>query len=115
LPEVLTNALKAGGSAAASKAYRAFRDDPAHAYLETETDMNRLGYDLLRANKTEEAIEIFRLNVEAYPRSANTYDSLAEAYLKAGNREQAIKYYSKALEVDPKFSSSLEALRQLKP
>jgi tetratricopeptide (TPR) repeat protein len=114
LPELLTSALKSGGLAAASKAYRAFRDDPAHAYLETETDINRLGYELLQANKTEEAIEIFRLNVEAYPRSANTYDSLAEAYLKAGNREQAIKYYSKALEVDPNFSSSLEALRQLK-
>ena len=76
--------------------------------------MNRLGYELLRDGKTDDAIEIFKLNVEAYPRSANTYDSLAEAYVKKGNKEEAIKYYSKALEVNPQFASAIEALRQLK-
>ena len=114
LTEQLTSALKEGGFAAASKAYRAFRDDPEHAYLETEADINRLGYDLLRDNKVDDAIEMFRLNVDAYPGSANTYDSLAEAYLRKGNKELAIKYYSKALEINPNFTSSLEALRQLK-
>lgn len=114
LPQQLTSALKSGGYAAASKVYRSFREDPAHVYLETENEVNRLGYDLLRNEKTDEAIEIFKLNVEAYPKSANTYDSLAEAYLKKGNKEEAIKYYSKALEVDPNFPSALEALRQLK-
>ena len=115
LPLQLTSALKTGGYDAASKAFRSFREDPAHVYLETESEVNRLGYELLRDNKTDEAIEIFRLNVEAYPKSANTYDSLAEAYLKKGNKDEAIKYYSKALEVNPNFASSLEALRQLKP
>lgn len=114
LAEQLTGALKSGGYAAASKAYKAFREDPEHAYLETESDINRLGYELLRDNQIDEAIDIFRLNVEAYPASANTYDSLAEAYLKKGNKELAIKYYSKALEVNPNFASSIEALRQLK-
>jgi pentatricopeptide repeat protein len=54
------------------------------------------------------------VNLEAYPQSANTYDSLAEAYLKKGNKDEAIKYYSKALEVNPNFASAIEALRQLK-
>lgn len=62
----------------------------------------------------DDAIAIFRLNVEAHPHSANTYDSLAEAYLKKGNKAEAIKYYSKALEVNPNFPSAIEALRQLK-
>jgi tetratricopeptide (TPR) repeat protein len=115
LPQQLTSALKTGGYAAASKAFRSFREDPAHVYLETESEVNRLGYELLREDRTDEAIDIFRLNVEAYPKSANTYDSLAEAYLKKGNKEEAIKYYSKAVEVNPNFASSLEALRQLKP
>ncbi|HET6669433.1 MAG TPA: tetratricopeptide repeat protein [Pyrinomonadaceae bacterium] len=114
LAQQLTGALKSGGFAAASKAYRSFREDPAHVYLETEADVNRLGYEFLRDGKTDDAIEIFKLNVEAHPRSANTYDSLAEAYLRKGNKEEAIKYYSKALEVNPQFASSLEALRQLK-
>jgi tetratricopeptide (TPR) repeat protein len=114
LVEQLTGALKSGGYEAASKAYQAFRQDPAHAYLETEGDVNRLGYDLLRDEKIDDAIAIFRVNVEAYPQSANTYDSLAEAYLKKGNKDEAIKYYSKALEVNPNFASAIEALRQLK-
>jgi tetratricopeptide (TPR) repeat protein len=114
LIDQLTTALKSGGYEAASKAYQAFRRDPAHAYVETEADLNRLGYTLLQDGKTDDAIAIFRLNVEAFPQSANTYDSLAEAYLKKGNKEEAIKYYSKALEVNPNFTSSIEALRQLK-
>jgi tetratricopeptide (TPR) repeat protein len=114
LLEQLTSALSSGGYAAASKAYRSFREDPAHAYVETESDVNRLGYELLRDDKIDDAINVFRLNVEMYPQSANTYDSLAEAYLKKGNKEEAIKYYSKALEIDPNFASSIEALRQLK-
>ena len=73
-------------------------------YEGTEVDIDTL----------DEAIDIFKLNVEAYPRSANVYDSLAEAYLKKGNKELAIKFYSKAVEINPNFASSIEALRQLK-
>jgi tetratricopeptide (TPR) repeat protein len=114
LSEMLTDALAAGGFAEAARRYRAFREDPAHAYLETEADINRLGYELIGRNRLDDAIEIFKLNVDAYPRSANVYDSLAEAYLKKGDKELAIKFYSKAVEIDPNFASSVEALRQLK-
>lgn len=114
LGKVLTDALAAGGYTEAAKRYRAYREDPAHVYLETEAEVNRLGYDLINRNQLDDAIEIFKLNVEAYPGSANVYDSLAEAYLKKGNKELAIKFYSKAVEVNPNFASSIEALRQLK-
>ena len=114
LGEMLTDALAAGGYAEAVRQYRAYREDPAHAYLETEADINRLGYELMGKNRLDDAIEIFKLNVDAYPRSANVYDSLAEAYLKKGDKELAIKFYSKAVEINPNFASSVEALRQLK-
>ena len=114
LSEMLTDALAAGGFAEAARQYRAYREDPAHAYLDTEADINRLGYELIGKNRIDDAIEIFKLNVDAYPRSANVYDSLAEAYLKKGDKELAIKFYSKAVEIDPNFASSVEALRQLK-
>ncbi|MCH7675550.1 hypothetical protein IH879_11450 [candidate division KSB1 bacterium] len=48
-----------------------------------------------------EAIEIFKLNVAANLQSANTYDSLAEAYMVNGETALAIKYYNKALEMIP--------------
>lgn len=86
------------------------------AMLATESFVNGLGYRLLGQNKLKEAIEIFKFNVEAYPKSANTYDSLAEAYLGAGEKKLAFDYYKKALEVDPDYANApaaRDALKQL--
>lgn len=79
-----------------------------------ENAVNRLGYSLLRARKREGAIEVFRYNVARFPKSANTYDSLAEAYLAAGDKAKAIEFYEKALAIDPQFPSAVEALKRLK-
>jgi tetratricopeptide (TPR) repeat protein len=54
-----------------------------------------------------------KLNVEAYPQSANVYDSLAEAYLLSGDKEKAIENYRKALAIDPTMESAKQALKQL--
>jgi cytochrome c-type biogenesis protein CcmH/NrfG len=48
-----------------------------------------------------------------YPRSANTYDSLGEALLAAGRREEAIAAYRQAIAIDPEFPPSVQALRRL--
>jgi predicted alpha/beta superfamily hydrolase len=61
-----------------------------------EALMNQIGYRMLRDNKTPEAIEVFQKNVEMYPRSANVYDSLAEAFEKAGQSGKAGENYKKA-------------------
>lgn len=81
-----------------------------------EAAVNRTGYTFLNAKKTKEAIEIFKLNVDAYPGSANVYDSLAEAYMKDGDIDLAIKYYRKTLEMIPKDTkadkAALESLKR---
>ena len=64
--------------------------------------------------KTDEAIEMFRLNTDLYPRSANAFDSLGEALANAGRRDEAIKAYEKALPIDPGFASSKDGLRKLR-
>lgn len=63
--------------------------------------LNALGYALLGAGKTKEALEIFHLNVKAYPKYFNSYDSLAEAYMKSGDKKMAIKFYEKAMALNP--------------
>ena len=66
-----------------------------------ENDLNTLGYQFLFAGKSDEAIEIFKKNIEMNPDSWNVYDSLGEGYMNKGENELAIKYFSKALEIAP--------------
>ncbi len=77
-----------------------------------EGPMNALGYQLLAAKKFKEAIRIFEWNAAAHPKSANTWDSLAEAYM-LGGKELAIEYYQKSLDLDPDNSNAVDMLRKL--
>ena len=76
-----------------------------------ENSVNLIGYQLLQAQKAKAAIEVLKLNVAAYPNSANVYDSLADAYEADGNRELAIQNAEKALE---KLSSDSNLNEQLR-
>jgi tetratricopeptide (TPR) repeat protein len=76
--------------------------------------LNEVGYALLRRGQTAEAIAAFTLNAETFPRSANTHDSLAEAYAAAGDTARAIASYEESLRLDPQNANAtkqLEALR----
>ncbi len=78
-------------------------------HLTGEETLNQLGYDLLAAKKPDAAVEIFRLNVELFPKSGNTYDSLAETYLGLGKKDLAKEYYSRALQVQPDYPNAKAA------
>jgi Tfp pilus assembly protein PilF len=95
------------------QAYRRFKADPLHAYTDTERAMNSLGYRLLGEKMTSQAIAVFKANVEAYPGSPNVYDSLADAYLAAGDKKAALESYRRMLEVDPQNANALNAIRRL--
>ncbi|HTV60429.1 MAG TPA: alpha/beta fold hydrolase [Verrucomicrobiae bacterium] len=72
--------------------------DPNAEWL-PEGTVNRIGYEHLLAGDAKVAVEIFKLNVLAYPGSANVYDSLGDAYLVAGEKEMALASAKKALEM----------------
>src|SRR5690242_2266929 len=74
--------------------------DP-RAVLFPEVVLNLLGYQHLQQHRTKEAIELFKLNTEAYPASANTYDSLGDAYVADGQSDLALQASQKAIELLP--------------
>jgi len=63
--------------------------------------LNFFGYKFLNADKTDIAMNLFKINVELFPKVPNTYDSLAEAYLKSGDKTNALHYYTMELQFDP--------------
>jgi len=93
-------------------ALRAFRADP-DAYYVNEGAVNSLGYRLLGVGQVERAIEVFLINTEQFPSSANVWDSLGDGYRAKGDTARAIASYQKALEIDPNFAASRQNLAEL--
>jgi len=60
-----------------------------------------------------DAVRIFSVNAEEYPQSYNVYDSLAEAFMVAGKREDALKNYRKSLQMNPDNTNAAERVRKL--
>jgi tetratricopeptide (TPR) repeat protein len=111
LADTLLQLVNVHGIGPALQAYRALRQSPD--FYMTENQLNALGYRLMELKRVNEAIELFKLNVEAYPRSANAYDSLGEAYMTGGERDQAIKSYRRSLDLNPQNANAREKLRVL--
>jgi len=79
----------------------------------SENEMNQIGYQLMGSGKVEEALQVFKLNIDAFPESANAYDSYAEASMELGKNEQAIEYYKKSVEMNPANQHGIDMLKKL--
>ncbi|NVK52840.1 MAG: hypothetical protein HWD85_07880 [Flavobacteriaceae bacterium] len=65
--------------------------------LPNENDINTVGYQFMDAKKYDKAH--FQLNINNYPNSANVYDSMGDCFLNQSKKEEAIKYFKRALEL----------------
>ena len=101
------------GVDAAVAQYRELKRTDPSGYNFDERALNQLGNMLLEKDRNADSIAIFKLNLEEYPKSGNVYDSLAEAYAKDGQKQQAIANYRKSLEVDPKNQNAADKLKEL--
>ena len=107
------NVLNTRGVDAAVKYYRDKRPVEPDIILFDENEINSLGYRFLQNEKIKDAIELFKLNVTAYPESWNVYDSLGEAYLKDGQKKLAFENYEKSLQLNPENKNAEEILKRL--
>ncbi len=113
IASVLEKTISENGIDAGIAQYRELKAKESATYDFSEPELNSLGYRLMGAGKLKEAVEIFKLNVEAYPEAFNTYDSLAEAYMNSNEHELAVKNFKKSLELNPKNTNAVEMLKKL--
>lgn len=69
--------------------------------ISTEVELNNYGYQLLGAGQQDKAIEVLALNTRRFPKSANAWDSLGEAYATKGDKKNAIVNFKKSLSLNP--------------
>jgi CubicO group peptidase (beta-lactamase class C family) len=113
LGRALGRTLLDRGVAAAVQQYRELKAAAPDEYDFREPVLNSLGYWLVQHDRAADAVEVFKLNVEAYPDSANPHDSLGEVYRKLGQRDLALASYRRALARDPAYASAARAVKEL--
>ena len=105
--------LEREGEVAGALAYLRLAEEHPGQAEEVEALVNAIGYELLAEERIDAAIEVLGANAEAFPESANVWDSLAEAHLERGDRQEAIRLYRRALSVDPDFSNAERMLETI--
>jgi CubicO group peptidase (beta-lactamase class C family) len=113
IAEAIAPVLFEQGAAAAVARYHALKTTRAADFGFEEFRLNTMGYQLLGRDRASDAIAIFKLNVEEFPRSGNVHDSLGEAYLKAGQKDLAIASYRRSLELNPSNQNARDVLKKL--
>ena len=83
-------------------------------YSFNSEELTRAGYYYLYKDKIEEAHFIFKINVEANPEDWNANDCYGEVLLKKGNKEEAIEYYKRSVELNPDNTAGIDVLKKLR-
>lgn len=99
--------------AAAVAEYRKLKATKADSYDFAENELQTLGYQLVGLKRLKDAVEIFKLNVELFPKSSNSYDSLGETYLELGEKDLALTSYKKAIELNPANANAVRIVNKL--
>lgn len=106
--------IKEFGIDAGLKKYEEIKKSHDSEYLFSEHMLHQLGHNLLKEDRIDEAIKVFRKNVEEYPGSFIANDALAETYLKSGNSKQALKCFKKTLKLNPDYEYGRKMIEQLR-
>jgi CubicO group peptidase (beta-lactamase class C family) len=105
--------VQRGDREAALKAYLDLKAADPNNEVVNEEALNSFGYQLLSAHLTQQAQDLFYVNMKLHPQSANVYDSYAEACLKLGDKAQALEYYTRAAAMDAKNENAKRIIGEL--
>lgn len=113
IAEAMMKTIQERDADAAVQQYRQLKVSDPNGYDFGENELIGLGYQLIAMKKYPDAIAVFKLSTEMYPKSYNAYDSLAEAYMDNGSKNLAIENYRKSLELNPQNTNATEKLKAL--
>lgn len=97
----------------ASELIQEYLKNPS-SYEVSERDFNRLGYQFLRLQKCDNALQVFDSATLVYPTSWNVFDSYGEALHQCGKKEKAIEMYKKSVELNPENENGKQMLLKIK-
>jgi len=93
--------------------FKEIQDSEEEIFDISENKLNNLGYSFLGENKFDEAIAVFQMNIDAFPKSFNVYDSMGEALMKKGDNKKSIELYKKSVELNPQNTNGFDMLKKL--
>ncbi len=93
--------------------FQAELDRSPRRYAFTETEFNALGYSYLNTQDARRAAIVFDLSTLAFPESANSWDSLADAYEALGDIPAALEAVRMALQLEPSSAAYRDRLAKL--
>jgi hypothetical protein len=94
---ILDQIRRPGGVAQVTQQLMEARRKDPQVQLWPEIAVDIIGADHLRAGEAKAAIEVFQLNLLAYPDSADAHDNLADAYLQDGQKDLARHFAERGL------------------
>lgn len=77
-------------------------------------ELNRLGYFLIKKDKIEDALSIFKLALIEFPNNANLYDSYGEALYLNKQYYLSVSNYQKSLDLNPNNKNAIEMIEKIK-
>jgi tetratricopeptide (TPR) repeat protein len=95
--QILNQLQTPGGAARVTEQLMDVRRNDPQMQLWPEVAVDIIGEDYQRAGDVKNAIETFKVNLIAYPDSADANNNLADAYLADGQKDLAAQYAKKAL------------------
>lgn len=90
------------------------KNDEKEYSFQNPSELNKLGYELLRLGKHNESIEIFKLATKEFPKDANLFDSLGEAYYTNKQYDLALDSYNKAISLGGTQGNAEKMINKIK-
>lgn len=114
LGDLLWNVMRDRGVTAALARHAELKRTAPTEYDFGDETLVAMGYDLFEVRRLAEAKAVFEYNLQQYPKSAYSYDGLADIAAVQGDKAGAIAMFEKSLGIDPKNRYAVEGLARLR-